>query len=659
MKAKAAAAAAAMAVMLILPATAARAAGSDLTSIAAVPDADGTVTFADGERWYQTDSFENGKEYVIGAEAGDGAEHFLCIGSADTRTPVWKYYRETMVNSRSKWYTSIYNGVYSLISWEGGLSTVFSRRSKAAEYWDYKDGALSYTYDGATEYLSWSGSGYGMTADKSAAAEVRIYTRGEQLGRCIAKQPEAESYVLAGSGYAAPEFSIELKDSEIIADEVVWYVDGEAQESGGMSFLAEQLADNPAGIHRVKCHIEGHDGKNNHYREDSAEALFIIANGVVPDSVLTFSDVHEQYRFIGEAIEEIFAETGGRVPSLVISTGDWVNGTAADRERMMRDHFPLMESYLGGLDTVYVAGNHDSSEAAAEMSIAAGLGADESVSDGCGVVYRGGTGAGTNSKAAKDIVVYGISCAAMDKYTEAGLQYSYDSVCGQLEDFLRQEAKDYHGELIIISAHAGLHTLGIQPESVNRSGARIGEWSGLSPYNIDGAYDMVSLINKYASEYGMNIMYLYGHNHSNGEVEFLLTRGDTIVSTRNYAEKDYGEQPLEFTYGQSGFLSTTIGAADAHYSFIYLDGDHIVYDLNRLSRPASKRHTEIPLRYEPPVTTTTVTAVSTSTQTTASSVTSTTKRSDNRNSPHTGDSRSMIPALAVAAIVMLLSRRRR
>lgn len=659
MKTKIAAAAGAMAVVLTIPGTAARSIDRVISVTDAVPDGNGTVTFADGEKWYQTDSFVNGREYVIGADTGDGAEHFLSMGSGDTRTPVWKYYRETMVNSRSTKYTSIYNGVYSLIGWENGLSTVFSRRSTAAEYWDYKDGALSYTYDGATAYLTYSSGEYGMTEDRSEAAEVRIYTHGDQLGRCIAEQPSADSYVLAGSGYAAPEFSIKLKDSDITADEVVWYVDGEAHEGSGCSFRAEELADQPAGVHRIKCHIEGHDSRNNYYTEDSEEALFIIANGVVPDSVLTFSDVHEQYRFIGDAIEEVFSETGGKVPSLIISTGDWVNGTAADYDRMMKEYFPRMKPSLGGLDTVYVAGNHDSSEAAAEMSIAAGLGADESVSDGSGVVYRGGTGAGTNSKSAQDIVVYGISCAAMDKHTEAGLQYSYDSVIPQLEEFLKQEAKEYHGELIIISAHAGLHTLGVQPESVSRSGLRIGEWSGQAPYNIDGAYDMVSVINKYASEYGMDIMYLYGHNHSNGETEFLLTRGDTIYSTRNYAEREYGEQPLEFTYGQSGFLSTTIGAADAHYSFIYLDGDHIVYDLKRLSRPKPDRHTEIPLRYEPPVTTTALsTAASTSAQTTTSAV-STTKRTDNRNSPHTADSRSMLPALAAAAIAMLLSRKRR
>lgn len=624
-------------------------------------DGNGVVTLADGQKWYKVDKFENGKEYLIGIEESDGTEKLLSIGTGENRESVWKFYRETMVNSYATPYTTLYIDGVSMICWNDELSSAYSRRSSADEVWNYDNGVLSYTYNGDTKYLAYdkgSSVPYKCTADLSEAAEVSIYTNGDKLGGCIAEQPCAESYVIAGSDYAAPVFNVGLIDKPIIIDDIKWYVDGEVQDCSSLSFCAEQFVGKPAGIHRVKCSIEAHDDDNYHYREDSVEALFIIAKGAVPDSVLTFSDVHEQYRFIGDAIAEVFDRTGGYVPSLVICTGDLVNGTAADYDRMMNDYYPLVVPALGGLDTVFVAGNHDSGEAASEMSISVGLGADQDFSDGCGVIYRSGSGNGTNSLAADGILVYGINFESI-RYTENGEMYfDYNRIAGQIEDFLKAEAADYHGELIIISSHSGLHTLGIQPESHNPYNNSIAQWSGLDAYNIDSSYDMVSLINKYAKEYGMDIMFLFGHNHSNNEAEFLLTPGDMIESTKRYADRKYGEQQLEFTYAQAGFLSTTIGSADARYSFIYRDGSNVVYELKKLGNKKLIEHEEIPLRYIAPVTTsssavTTVSAL-TSTVTTAAKA-----RADKSGSPHTADRFNLIPAFAAAAALMILSRRRK
>lgn len=630
-----------------------------LSSTEASADGSGVVTLADGQKWYQVDEFENGKEYLICVEGPDGKENLLSMGSGENKAPVWKFYRETMVNSYATPYTALFNNGLSLICWEDELSAVYSRRTNEKEVWDYDNGVLSYTFNGDIRYLSYDESRavpYSCTDDIAQAADVKIYTNGDKLGSCIAEQPCAESYVIAGSGYAAPVFTVGLKDKPLIIDDIKWYADGELQDCSGLSFCAEQLADQPAGVHRVKCSIEAHNDNNDHYREESVEALFIVAKGAVPDSVLTFSDVHEQYRFIGDAIAEVFDRTGGYVPSLVVCTGDLVNGTAADYDHMMNDYYPRLVPALGGLDTVYVSGNHDSGEAASAMSVSAGLGAGADFADGCGVIFRSGSGRGTNSLSAGGIVVYGINYESI-RYSEEGVLYfDYDRINGQLEEFLKTEAENYRGELIIISSHSGLHTLGIQPESLNPYNKKISQWSGLDAYNIDSSYDTVSLINRYAKEYGMDIMFLFGHNHSNNEAEFLLAPGDVIESTQRYSDHSYGGQKLEFTYAQAGFLSTTIGSADARYSFIYRDGKNVVYDLKKLGKKELIDHEEIPLRYTAPATTAASTTVSAATSTTAASAKT---RSDKSGSPHTADGFDLFPVFAAAAVSLFLSRKRR
>ena len=189
----------------------------------------------------------------------------------------------------------------------------------------------------------------------------------------------------------------------------------------------------------------------------------------------------------------------------------------------------------------------------------------------------------------------------------------------EIDAFLKKTAEDYHGELIIISAHSGLHVLGMNPGSVDPNNRQLSEWIGENAYNIDQSYDLASLINSYAEKYDMNIMYLFGHDHSRQEKELILTRGDTLVSPENYTERSYGLLPLNFTYAHSGYLSTVIGCADANFSFIYRNEDNYSFDLIHLA-DNSVRHTDIESLYHPEETVTS-TADTTSASSAASEAT--------------------------------------
>ena len=208
---------------------------------------------------------------------------------------------------------------------------------------------------------------------------------------------------------------------------------------------------------------------------------------------------------------------------------------------------------------------------------------------------------------------------------------------------------------MVISAHSGLHVLGVQPESMTRYGIQISKWIGENQYNIDNSYELTKLINSYAEKYNMDIMYLFGHDHSRQESELIMIDGDDLTSTVEYSSRSYDTQPLKFTYAHSGYLSTTIGCADAHFSFVYRNGENYSFDLMSTYND-TLRHTEIKAKNtfkEPVVTTSASTTVPT--KTTAAG-TSAKKGSD---SPATGDKFSIIGIAVPAAVLMLISRKRK
>lgn len=482
--------------------------------------------------------------------------------------------------------------------------------SKSRTSWEYDGSLLVCTTGDGVYYLMFSDAAdtFVVTEDPAQASEITVYTADGALGKCIAEQPCAAGYVLEGSGYEAPEFSISLISDDITADEIIWFVDNEEAARDTLVFTADCLKDKPVGIYYVYCMVKGHDGDGYYYSEISTEANFIVAKGIIGNSVLTFSDVHEQYENIGTAIKDIMDLNDGKIPALIVNTGDWVNGSTVDADTFERVYYPQIAAQQAGIDAVYVAGNHEDSKAASKLTIESDLGADNSFEDGIGVIFDSRSKAaqlnGTSSKEAGGLIVYGINFYGLENKSDTGRAYSYEKACEKLDSFLSNLAENYNGEMIMISSHTGLHVLGIQPESAESG---VNEWSGSNEYNLDKSADLVKILNKYADNYGMDIMFLFGHDHSKGEKEFVLKPGSELTSTVSYSDKTYETQTISFTYAHAGYISSRIGAADSHYSLIkWSIGDIVIVaaqlgsdelntiEISRLTKDSGKPGTDAP-----------------------------------------------------------------
>lgn len=631
----------------------------------------GVLLLVNGQKWYRVKGFEDNADYILTVRNEAGEQRMLSVSDGSVSQYIWNYSRTYMTSSLEPMIVSLSSGRYALSCRDGCLLPEYVYQD-FARTWAHEESVLRYTAEGETLYLKYDGRDvqpFKMTADMADASEVILYSRAATLARCIIRQPAAESYVIEGSGYAAPFFSVGLAP-DVITDSVRWFADGDEQPCSELTYSAEALTGLPAGVHSVYCVIEAHDRDGVHYCENSAEASFVICKGVQPDSFMTFSDVHEEYHLIGKAIASVIKKTDGYIPSLIICTGDLVNGPTAETDRELKRYFPQIISRLGGLDAVFVAGNHDSSEAASVMSAAAALGARKDLPAAGGVIFDGESDAvqqhGRNSRAAKGILTYGINFDAVRKDTAFGTVYTYENVIGEVDSFLKKAAESYHGELIVISAHSGLHLIGMQPESVNYYDAQLMEWTGGNHYNLDMSFELAHIINRYAEEYDMDILFLFGHNHSRGEEEMLLTEGSRLISPKCCSEQRFDAQTLHFTYANAGYLSTVIGSASARFSFISREGDHLSYDLLSASG-GSIRHADINIRhpYEEPVSAAEVTAAAeTSLQTVTESTGSlvpeeSTVPSGQIAGPDAGGGRDHTALIAGAAFaVLLLSGRR-
>jgi len=144
----------------------------------------------------------------------------------------------------------------------------------------------------------------------------------------------------------------------------------------------------------------------------------------------------------------------------------------------------------------------------------------------------------------------------------------------------------------------------------------------------------------------MNILFLFGHDHSRGETEFILTEGDKLICPTDSVQQKTKELTLDFTYAQSGYLSTVIGIADAHYSFIYRNGDDLAYELFHAGSSEYIRHTDIPLR---------------NIKLLSSGSSSPVAKTDNKikDSPKTSASFRITPFLIISLCLVLISRKRK
>ncbi len=473
--------------------------------------------------------------------------------------------------------------------------------SSATGYWTYNNGVLAYVDGDTIYYISGAtADGVTVTTDSSAAAKVALYagtetpSKGDAPGSSttetdedapvIVTQPVAVGYVYVDSGYDAPVYTIEAQlpeDSTATGIYFVWYVDDEVvYESGKIScsvgetvsstYTAEELQDQGVGVYtvycEVYCNVKDDTGAPVAHSVDSTKVSFIVCSGVLANSFLTFSDVHETFTNIGVAINDTITTYGGLIPALIVCSGDWANSyyTGTDEDNInttLLNYIAVMTAQAGGIDIVFVSGNHDNSIAAATATAESNL-ADTTdfEEDGVGVIYDSEYDSEDVGSSAENtgLVVFGINYEAL---LQSDGSYSYATVLPQLEAFLEELSKDYKGQLVVISAHAGLHVLA--------------DWAGDNDYNIDLSADMVELLNYYATEYNMDIMFFFGHDHSKSEQEFYYVPGDEITSTVSYADQSSQTYTLAFTYAHAGYITNTIGGEE-NYTLVTWDTDTIV-----------------------------------------------------------------------------------
>lgn len=514
-------------------------------------------------------------------------------------------------------------GEYAYLYIEGGALKVTTKGgSNPGGSWSLVDGKLSYTAGGTTWYIT-GASASAITAGTDAAAAITVsaYTGTEAPSKggpggpggpggeavdaeapVIVTYPKAVPYVKEGTDYAAPSYSISAKLAEGVGSRSIyfqWFVGDVAVTEktkvsleglqGGIAtnnVTIDALKGMPTGVYQVTCQVTCNTNGGTTPHTTKATVTFAVCKGVLENSFLTFSDVHETFKNVGMAVYDTIIANDGYIPALIICTGDWANGhlTGGDAnsenyKTTMNDYIALLKAQSAGIDMIFVSGNHDNGQAATDATIEAGLGAAADY-DGVGIAYDSRNAPKANSsKANSDLVVFAINYEALE--VEGG-GYSYASVLPKLTAALEKLDQDDFTGKFVVSAHAGLHVLGAQEESSAT------EWSGGDQYNVDKSDEMVALLNSYADK--MDIMFLFGHDHSKGESELFLNPGDTIVSTTSYGDKSKQEQEIKFSYGHAGYITNTIGGQEK-FTVVTWDENGFNPELNtveQLTAPAVK-----------------------------------------------------------------------
>ncbi|MBP0954570.1 MAG: metallophosphoesterase [Oscillospiraceae bacterium] len=447
----------------------------------------------------------------------------------------------------------------------------------------------------------------------------------DEAAPVFTSQPSAAHYVIEASGFSAPTYSVEVSLPEGSAAEGItlqWYLKGSEYgapvvsegSTAYSSITVEELAGAACGVYPVCCKATCVTDGAEH-TAISYTTAFIVCKGVLENSVLTFSDVHEDWDSIGQAIADTIANEGGLVPALVVATGDYNNSYVAGYNeefinKCITEMIDRISLQLGGIDTVWVSGNHDNGYATGftNANKRADLGLDEENYydlaggiSGTGIIYDSRRRGSASSSLSNDgLIVIGVNyedLGSMGAYegssngrpadpsllTYGDGSFPGNTVYAHLDTALQGIARDYEGELILISTHAGLHALGVDPDSA-AAGAR--EWSGGCDYSIACSAAVVRLVNSYAHRYGMNIMWLFGHDHSKGENEFYKLPGDSMVSATDPVLQLSEEQTIAFSYAHSGYITKNINGHMV-YSLIKYDDTSVT----RTARVADGRGT--------------------------------------------------------------------
>ncbi|MGM9615523.1 MAG: hypothetical protein ACI3W7_08355, partial [Oscillospiraceae bacterium] len=534
---------------------------------------------------------------------------------------------------------------YLYIDGNGNVTHTGKDGTEPTGYWSVNEGGgpttttFTYTDGGITWYLTLDDNGNIVgTQDSNAAMKGDVYSgtasndngggggseTADAEAPVFSVQPASLHYVLVGSDYAAPEYTVTAVLPEGVSANNIyfqWYVNGEAygdqvkvpvSADGCTSTVTiPELRGQKAGVYPVyctaTCNVRDENGEPVAHTATSYTTNFIVCTGVKPNTILTFSDVHETWNNVGQAIYDTIIAENGLIPSLVIATGDYNNDYVAGYgEDLISSCIDTMifriGLQLGGIDTVWVSGNHDNGYATAftNANINAGFGVVkedyidiENGISGTGIIYDSRNAVNADSSAENDgLIVIGVN------YEDAGSQGAYSNpstgrptdaskldygaegstgtVYEHLKKALDSAANGYNGELVVISTHSGLHTVGVDADSA-ACGAEA--WSGGIDYSITNSAAIVALINSYVENYNMDIVFLFGHDHSKGEGEFLKLPGDTITSTVSYADQTTEDIVLLFTYGHAGYITNTIGGK-TNYSYITYDDETIDRTMN-------------------------------------------------------------------------------
>ncbi len=427
-------------------------------------------------------------------------------------------------------------------------------------------------------------------------------------------QPEAVHFVYEGSGYSAPAYSVTAalpEGSEAEGLTLQWYVSGKAYgkaktvkgTTASSKMTIASLAGQKSGVYPVFCRAECTVSGTTH-TTDSYTTNFIVCKGVMENAVFTFSDLHENWDNVGQAIQNTIVTQKGMIPALVVATGDYNNNYCAGYSdafinKCIETMIKRTALQLGGIDTVWVSGNHDNGYATGftNANKEADLGLDEANyydvaggMSGTGIIYDSRIApSAETSLANKGLIVIGIN------YEDIGSQGAYSDVeAGQgrpndktkldygtadspdntvykyLEKALKKTAENYNGELIIISTHAGIHAVGEDPDSVAAGVHTV----DTGEYSIRNSAAVVKLVNSYVDQYGMNIMWLFGHDHSRGEMEFYKVPGDTVYATVTPEAGGYEQIKLGFSYGHAGYITKNINGNQV-YSMLTYDSSSV------------------------------------------------------------------------------------
>ncbi len=363
----------------------------------------------------------------------------------------------------------------------------------------------------------------------------------------FAEQPSALAWVTEETGYEAPEVRVSARQiaEKAISGDITfrWYVNGErigeeetvemdGEGCAGTSRNFPELQNASAGVYAIRCEASVSLSDGTTKSLSSWTVNFIVAKGILESSLITFSDLHETWDNLGQALQDVLDSTGGYLPETVVATGDFANGRYEGEQEsaFSGQYLDRIRLQLAGLNTFWVAGHHDNAAACR-------------------------TAVGEDYTACGNLTIL-----SYDYLTAASGRDGRE----ELRRALEKTAENYQGEVVLVAAHSGLHVLGVDPASAAQG---VIAWSGGEGYNISGANETVKMLNEFAEAYGMKIVYFFGHNHTRGEKEFRKLPGGSILSPADANRKTAERMSLKFIYAHAGYLTDSRNGEE-RYTFM-------------------------------------------------------------------------------------------